>query len=237
MSARAHDVELAVVVALPSEADSFGVQHRRAGDFETFDWGALAIAGPGFERAGDAARKLIGRGARALLSWGIAGGLSAELVAGDLLLPERVIADQGEWIADPVLRSRVQEVLGGAARAGGALYCSRAPVASVEAKRALAAQGMLAVDMESAAVAMEAQRAGVPFVAVKAICDPASRQIPALALRLLDEDGTIRWRAMPGVLREGPRAWRDLNALRVDMATARGSLWRAARVLPRCAQP
>ncbi|HET9835837.1 MAG TPA: hypothetical protein VFP88_05770, partial [Rhodanobacteraceae bacterium] len=157
------------------------------------------------------------------------------LAPGDLMLPERVISDEGEWLTDPCLRSRMQQVLGGRVCAGGALYCSRDPVTSVETKRALATRNMLAVDMESAAVAMIAQRAGMPFVAVKAICDPASRQIPAAALRLLDRDGTIRWRAMPGVLREGPRAWRDLNALRVDMATARGSLWRAARVLPGCA--
>jgi adenosylhomocysteine nucleosidase len=235
MSARAPNTELGVVVALPAEADSFGAGHRRAGDFETFDWGMLATAGLGFERATEAARKLIGSGARALLSWGIAGGLSNALAAGDLLLPERVVSDEGEWLADPGLRMRVQEVLGGALREGGDLYCSRDPVTSVEAKRALAARGMLAVDMESAAVAGIAQRAGVPFAAVKAVCDPASREIPAIALRLLDQDGGVRWRALPGALREGPRAWRDLNRLREDMAAARGSLWRAARVLPRCA--
>jgi adenosylhomocysteine nucleosidase len=225
------------VVALPAEADSFGLEHRHAGDFEAFDWGMLAIAGLGFERAGQAARKLVGRGARALLSWGVAGGLASNLVPGDLLLPARVISENGEWTTDPVLRARVQEVLGGTLREGGNLYCSQGPVTSVEAKRALAARGMLAVDMESAAVAAIAQRAGVPFVAVKAICDPASREIPAIALRLLDQDGGVRWRALPGALRQGPRAWRDLNLLREDMAAARGSLWRPARVLPRCAQP
>lgn len=228
---------LGVVVALPVEAGSFGLEHRRAGDFEMFDWGMLAIAGLGFERAGEAARWLVERGARALLSWGVAGGLSSDLVPGDLLLPERVTSEEGEWVTHPGLRARVRRVLGACLREGGNLYCSRAPVASVQAKRALAACGMLAVDMESAAVAGVAQRAGVPFVAVKAICDPASREIPPIALRLLDQDGSVRWSAMPGVLREGPRAWRDLNLLREDMAAARGSLWRAARVLPRCAQP
>lgn len=237
MSARAPSADLGIVVALPVEADSFGVPHHRAGDFESFDWGALAVAGLGFERAREAARKLIERGAQALLSWGVAGGLSSGLIPGDLLLPDRVVSDDGEWITDQRLRLRVQQVLAGCAREGGNLYCSRQPVTSVAAKRALAARGMLAVDMESAGVAMIAQRAGVPFVAVKAICDPASREIPDVALRLLDADGGVRWRALPDVLRQGPRAWRDLNALREDMAAARGSLWRAARVLPRCAQP
>ena len=226
---------LGVVVALPIEAGSFGLPHRRAGDVETFDWGMLAIAGLGFERVGEAAHRLIERGARALLSWGVAGGLSPALSPGDLLLPLRVIADQGEWNTDPELRARLRRVLGGSALEGGALHCSRAPVTSVEEKKALAARGMLAVDMESAAVAIVAQRAGIPFVAVKAICDPASREIPAVALRLLDDDGSLRWRAMPSLLHDGPRTWRGLNQLREDLAVARGSLWRAARALPRCA--
>ncbi|MGN6313223.1 MAG: phosphorylase family protein [Rhodanobacteraceae bacterium] len=236
MSARAHNAELGVVVALPGEADSFGMEHPHAGDFEVFDWGMLAIAGLGFERAADAARKLVERGARALLSWGVAGGLANDLVPGDLLLPERVISDGEEWITDRALRARVQQVLGVRARERDTLFCSRVPVTSVEAKRALAGRGMLAVDMESAGVATIARRAGVPFVAVKAICDPVSREIPDMMLHLLDSNGGVRWRAMPGVLRAGPRAWRDLNGLRKDMAAARGSLWRAARVLPRCAQ-
>lgn len=237
MSARAHKADFGVVVALPGEADSFGMEHPHAGDFEVFDWGMLAIAGLGFERASEAAQGLIERGARALLSWGVAGGLANDLVPGDLLLPERVVSDDDEWIADQALRARVQQVLGVRVHEGGALFCSRVPVTSVEAKRTLAGRGMLAVDMESAGVATIARRAGVPFVAVKAICDPASRGIPAMMLRLLDSNGGVRWRAMPGVLRGGPRAWRDLNGLRKDMAAARGSLWRAARVLPRCAQP
>jgi adenosylhomocysteine nucleosidase len=229
--------DFGVVVALPIEADSFGLGHRRAGACEAFDWGMLAIAGLGFERAGDAAQDLIGRGARALLSWGVAGGLSPALLPGDLLLPQCVIGGRQEWETDPDLRARLRRVLGGHVLEGGDLYCSRAPVASIEEKKALSARGMLAVDMESAAVATVAQRARVPFVAVKAICDPATREIPAVALRLLGHDGSLSWRAMPSLLREGPRTWRGLNALRVDLAAARGSLWRAARVLPRCAQP
>lgn len=236
MSAQAPS-EFGVVVALPSEADSFGLEHRHAGDCETFDWGALAIAGLGFERAAAAATKLIERGAHALLSWGVAGGLSPALAPGDLLLPERVLSEDGRWTTDPELRARLRHVLGGHALEGGDLFCSRAPVATVGGKNALAARGMLAVDMESAAVATVAQRVGVPFVAVKAICDPATREIPAAALRLLGHDGSLRWRAVPSLLREGPRTWRDLNMLREDLAAARGSLWRAARVLPRCAQP
>jgi adenosylhomocysteine nucleosidase len=236
MSAQAHS-DFGVVVALPIEAGSFGLEHRRVGECGVFDWGTLAIAGLGYQRAAAAAHRLIERGARALLSWGVAGGLSPALSPGDLLLPLRVIAEEGEWNTGAELRARLRHVLAAGALEGGDLYCSSTPVTSVESKRALAARGMLAVDMESAAVATVAQRAGVPFVAVKAICDPATREIPAAALRLLGHDGSLRWRAMPSLLGEGPRTWRDLNALREDLAAARGSLWRAARVLPRCAQP
>lgn len=237
MSARATSAELGVVVALPGEAAGFGKLRVRVGECTTFDWGVLAVAGMGCESARNAASALIERGAQALLSWGIAGGLSSELVPGDLLLPRRIVSEDGEWLADRALRARVQESLGGGAREGGDLYCSDAPVAAAEAKRSLAARGMSAVDMESAGVAMIARRARAPFVAVKAICDPASREIPEIALRLLDRDGGIRWRALPDALRQGPRAWHELNVLRGDMVAARGRLWRAARALPRCAQP
>lgn len=235
MSALAHS-DFGVVVALPVEAESFGLEHRKVGACEMFDWGSLAISGLGYERAAAAATRLVEHGARALLSWGVAGGLSPALAPGDLLLPLRVIAD-GEWNTDPELRARLRRVLAGHALEGGDLFCSPAPVATLNEKNALAARGMLAVDMESAAVATAAQRAGIPFVAVKAICDPSTREIPAAALRLLGHDGSLRWCAMPSLLREGPRTWRNLNVLREDLAAARGSLWRAARVLPRCAQP
>lgn len=235
MSARSPGVELGVVVALPAEAAGFGLGRARAGEHDSFEWGVVAIAGLGFESANAAAERLVERGVRALLSWGLAGGLASDLAPGDLLLPESVTAADGVWITDAPLRRAMRRVITGRQREGGSLYCSRTPVTSIADKQTLAARGMLAVDMESAAVAMVAQRANLPFVAVKAICDPASREIPGFALGLLDAHGSVRWSGIPVVLRAGPRGWHELNVLRRDFAAARGSLARAAHGLSRYA--
>jgi adenosylhomocysteine nucleosidase len=52
--------------------------------------------------------------------------------------------------------------------------------------------GAIAVDMESAAVAAEAQRAGVPFMAIRAVADPVGTTLPQSALASLGEFGKLR---------------------------------------------
>ena len=187
------------------------------------------VAGIGSPRAGLAARRLVDAGARALLSWGVAGGLSDALAPGDLLLPERIDAEGDAWLVDAEWRAQLARQL--PAATGGRLWCSRSPVLSLPDKQALAARGMSAVDMESAAVAAVASMACLPFVAVKAICDPAGRAVPGPALELLDADGRLRLLRLPGALCGGPALWRELNRLRADFVLARRALQRAASPL------
>ena len=52
-------------------------------------------SGPGPARARDAARKAVSAGADALVAWGLAGGLVANVRAGDVVLPERGLARGG----------------------------------------------------------------------------------------------------------------------------------------------
>lgn len=226
MPANADEVALGVIVALPAEAA--GLPGRGRGS-EVF------VAGIGCERARSAAARAIERCARALLSWGVAGGLSPQLRCGDLLLPHRVVSDRSEWPTDARLRARLLRAAPGM-REIDALYCSDAPVTSLERKRELADRGFVAVDMESAGVAVAASQAGVPFAVVKAVCDPASRTVPPLALRMLDEHGRLRVPALLDAALAGPRAWRELRALRGDFSAARASLRRAARSLPSSAE-
>ena len=217
MPANADEMTLGVIVALPAEAA--GLAGRGC---------EVVVAGIGCERALSAAAHAIERGARAVLSWGVAGGLSPQFRCGDLLLPRRVVSEQAEWQANARLRMRlVREVPG--VHEIDTLYCSDTPVTSLERKRELADHGFAAVDMESAGVAMAASQAGVPFAVLKAVCDPASRAVPALALRLLDERGRLRAPALLEATCAGPRAWRELRALRGDFTAARASLRRAAQ--------
>jgi len=108
--------------------------------------------------------------------------------------------------------------------------------------RALAAGGILAtpaekaaareatfaaiVDLESGAVARVAARHGLPFAAVRAVCDPAGFALPPLALDALDHGGRISpWRVLRSVLRR-PGQIPALVALSGHAAEARSALAR-----------
>lgn len=152
----------------------------------------LFCAGASAERAHEGARRLIVEGALALLSIGIAGGLDAALRPGDIVLPDTVLSAGGA-------RHRVSEGWHAAVMpelprvAIGTLLAARQPIASVAEKAAVrAASGALAVDMESGAVAEAAAEAGLPFLALRIIADPADRAIPAAALRGIAPDGSRR---------------------------------------------
>jgi adenosylhomocysteine nucleosidase len=76
---------------------------------------------------------------------------------------------------------------------------SRGPIAHTdriletsEAKRALARTGGVAADMETKGVALAAEEAGVPWIAVRAIADPHDFALPRGVLRAVDESGAVR---------------------------------------------
>jgi adenosylhomocysteine nucleosidase len=224
--------ELGIVVALAAEAASLGAWHLRVGHCVVVRGMWVVLAGPGDERAAAAAGMLVGHGVRVLLSWGVAGGLSPMLAAGDLVMPERIVADGQAWSVDAIWRARLVRALAVHETGARQLWSGAGSITSVVAKRELAARGMAAVDMESVAVARVAAGAALPFVAVKAICDPASRAVPAAALDLLGANGRLRWRGLTGAVRGGPHTWQALNDLRRDFALAQDALRRAARALP-----
>ncbi len=132
------------------------------------------------------------------------------------------------WDADPELMRR----LGGLTL--GALYGGGQIVATAAAKAALHARtGAVAVDLESAAVARAAWQHGLPFAVLRAVCDPASRDLPNAALVALDSAGRIgAWRIGTAVL---ARPWQipALIQLARDAALARHTLVIRVRALGR----
>ncbi len=182
---------LAVVTGLAFEAKIIEKAHARAKRPTPL----LACSGPGGERARSTAERLLAGGAEALVSFGVCGGLDPELGPGDLLLADRVIAETGTYETDPAWRARLAEAwqASGLNVAGGALLGSEHAVAKAEGKRALfEAHGARAVDLESHGIAQAAEAAGAPFLAVRAVADPADRNLPRAALIATGPDGRLK---------------------------------------------
>lgn len=222
-----------LVVALPAEAQSLGAHRIAIGNCGRFAHGWIAVAGIGQHNALRAAERLLAGGVARLASWGVAGALVDGLAPGDVLLPGRVLYanDDPGFAIDRETRAHLLERFSGALRVHeGALWTAEQPVATPAARRALAARsGAVAVDMEAAAVAAVALRAGVPFVAVKAICDPATRELPQRIVGALDRSaGGMSWSMFTAIAFGGPGIWRATRALAHDFSRARHALASAA---------
>lgn len=160
-------------------------------------------------RAERLARDLVGRGATALLSFGIAGGLSPDLATGKLVIGSAVATGANVYPCDPDLAARIEGVLPGAVR--GDVWGGDVIVDTAAAKALLHRDsGAVIVDLESAAVAAAAAEAGLPFGVLRAVADPAAHGLPPAALVGLDAEGRP---AIGPVLRALARSPGQLPAL------------------------
>lgn len=181
----------------------------------------IEVCGPGRDRAEAAARRLVERGARALVSWGVAGGLDPDLPAGRVVLIGGVdTADGSTMDADESWLAGLRERIGsGVPTTTGRVLHVDEVVASVSLKEEIRrASGAAVVDMESAGVAVAAAAAAVPWIGVRGVSDPASATMPSEIAALTDETGGIRPVALLRVLLR-PSVWPALANLR--NATAR----------------
>jgi adenosylhomocysteine nucleosidase len=138
------------------------------------------------EVAARQALELINSGVTTLMSFGIAGALSPGLRPGSRVIATEIITD---FEAYPALAGSANILKGHS----GAIYGAWTIVASPVEKAAIFARtGALAVDMESAALAKVAMEHNVPFVALRAIADPAGHGLPPAALLPLSPSGRPR---------------------------------------------
>lgn len=139
------------------------------------------------------AENFLRNGAEALLSFGIAGALAPSLPGGTILLPRAVIDDGGtRHTVDPAWHASASQALrrAGLSFAEGDVLGATEPAVSAEVKAALLrATQAVAVDLESHLIAAAAERAGKPFLVLRAIADPASRALPPAAVNGLDARG------------------------------------------------
>ena len=154
----------------------------------------LTYSGAGAENAKKAAELLVSKGATQLMSWGCAAALSPDLKMGDLVLADSLISQNGDEISvHPIWHQHARNVLGSEITAyKGALIASDGIISTAQAKADLHTKtGAIALDMESGAIAKVAQHYAIPFLAIRAIADPASMDLPAAVENALNENGEV----------------------------------------------
>lgn len=188
----------------------------------------LCCAAADAERAYAGACALVARGATALVSFGIAGGLHPDLPPGALVLAETVVDIDGRrWATMTAWRRMLQCEID--TDGSGSVLAAQSAVRSASEKAALHAQtGAVVVDMESGGIARAAEAAGVPFLVVRVVADPAHRHLPPSALAGLGPDGRQRPLAVLAALTRHPGDLMALLRLARDSRTALRQLRRVA---------
>jgi adenosylhomocysteine nucleosidase len=170
-----------------------------------------------------------------VVSWGLCGALDPRFRPGDLILGAEVVSGEGAVRADEAVTSSLARRLSsaGARVAVERLAASDAPVLSAAAKAELRrATGAACVDMESLIAGEFALKQQVPFAILRAVADPAERDLPTLVLRAVDSDGAVDTTAVVGALIRSPSQFAGLRALAADSRAAFQALKRCRSLLP-----
>ncbi len=165
-----------------------------------------------------------------IISFGLCGGLGPALRVGDIVVADAVIsggrraATTAAW--NQAIRAALPHAQAGDLAAGDQILGSTA------AKAALArATGAVAVDMESHAVAEQAQALGIPFAVLRVVSDAADRTLPRAAQAGFKADGEPDIAAVILALLRRPWELPDLIRVAGDSETAFRSLAAAATAL------
>ena len=201
--------QLGVVTALQAEADCLR---------QLSEGGAplIYVSGGSVLRARAGVEALREKGVVGLVSFGLAIGLAPVLRPGDVVIADNVVLPSGKTIAtDAAWRTALLQRLGGSgvnvrvARIAGSDEMLTSAVAK---RRTFQTTFAAALDTDSHAVAEGAAAAGLPFLVVRAVAEPAEEMRPAIAFAANGADGQPRSLAVVGHLAkrpwEIPAAWR-----------------------------
>jgi adenosylhomocysteine nucleosidase len=180
-----------VVTGLAFEANIVRYHARFAGVADR----VLVAAGLGRERARRAAEELVGQGATALLSFGIAGGLAPHIACETAVVATAIKAENMETIAcEPAWTARLANALCSSSPfvQGELAYAPIVLMTSLDKNRTFTATNAFAADMESYGVGEAALKAGLPFAAVRVVADTAGDQLPEIALHAMAPDGSLK---------------------------------------------
>lgn len=208
--------EIGIITGLQAEAHWL----RKAGF-------AVQAGGGTPEGAKAAAENLIIQGAMGLISFGLAGGLKPGLKPGAVLVPPAIAEGAELYSCDPALLA----FLGGAS--AESMLAGQDIIASAEIKsRLYLATGCAAVDLESGAVGAVARAHQRPFAVLRAVADPAERNLPHAAMVALKPDGSLDALALLRSIARRPGQIPGLIAVGRDAAAARKALIERLNTLP-----
>jgi adenosylhomocysteine nucleosidase len=172
--------------------------------------------------------------AECLVSFGIAGALAPGLRAGDVILSQEVVGDDERWISAALPGSRLGELAEAIGAIEGPVWgATRIVATQADKARAWIDTGALAVDLESAVVARAATAAGIPFLVLRAIADPATRHLPPAALLPLARDGRPALSRITASVLRNPGQLRGLVGLAREARRALAALTEPANTLSR----
>jgi adenosylhomocysteine nucleosidase len=168
---------------------------------------AAVVTGMGTRAATDVATQLLDAfPADVVLVVGICGGVARDVAIGDLVVPARVVDEASGCVLRP-------KPLGGTPR--GVLLTTDTLYTDPAAIARFAAEGIVAVDMETAAIGMVCAARGVPWSVFRAVSDRAGDpRVDADLVGMANADGTPNPRTIaryvlsrpgriPGLLRLG----------------------------------
>lgn len=155
----------------------------------------LLISGANSERLEQELKRQYVENVRAILSYGVAGGLNPNYRPGDVIIPQAIVHGDQRWETDAFLSSQFagQLIERNLRVYEGALAGSDKVIMTPEGKHLMYLKTRAdAVDMESHIAAAFAARHGIPFAAVRVISDPADRTLPSVTSQAITASGEIR---------------------------------------------
>ncbi len=200
---------------------------------------AFVATGVGMARAQESARRALRAFAhpRLVISTGVAGGLAPQLKAGDLVIAQRLLIESGGGYDEagriaPATLELVRQALERRhlnAAVGTTLSVPRVLSTAAAKRGAYVRSGALAVDMESAAIALAAAACGAPFVCLRAIIDEAADDLPAS--ELAGESGHVSKLKAAAFLLKHPRVLARMPSVVKNLRLATASIGSALEAL------
>lgn len=183
---------------------------------------ATAVVGVGPVRARRATERLLAsHRLDHVVVVGVAGGVDPALQIGDVVMP-RLVVDRSSG------REHAHDPIGGAPTNGTLLTCAEA-IFDMTIIETLRAQGIVAVDMETAAVAEACEARGIGWSVFRGISDrPADGLVDERVAALARPDGSPDLGAVARYLARRPWAATTLARLGHDLKQATTAAARAA---------